>query len=44
MAERLGSALQKLLQRFESASDLQIKKKALLTVELAGLFFLKDNK
>jgi hypothetical protein len=40
MAEWLGSALQKLLQRFESASDLQIKNENPVNLELAGFYFL----
>ena len=37
MAEWLGSALQKLLQRFESASDLIVKMKSPVVTATAGL-------
>ena len=37
MAEWLGSALQKLLQRFESASDLIVKMESPVITEIAGL-------
>ncbi len=40
MAERLGTALQKLLQRFESASDL---KKSALQVIVAHFFVSEDK-
>jgi hypothetical protein len=38
MAEWLGSALQKLLQRFESASDLNEQKESPVIIAIAGLF------
>ncbi len=37
MAEWLGSALQKLLQRFESASDLIVKIESPVIIAIAGL-------
>ena len=37
MAEWLGSALQKLLQRFESASDLIVKMESPVVIATAGL-------
>ena len=37
MAEWLGSALQKLLQRFESASDLIVKMESPVVNVMAGL-------
>ena len=37
MAEWLGSALQKLLQRFESASDLNEQKESPVIIAIAGL-------
>ena len=37
MAEWLGSALQKLLQRFESASDLNEQKGSPVIIAIAGL-------
>ncbi len=37
MAEWLGSALQKLLQRFESASDLIVKMESPVINQIAGL-------
>ena len=39
MAEWLGSALQKLLQRFESASDLNEQKESPVIIAIAGLFW-----
>tara|TARA_B100000427_G_scaffold295997_1_gene275442 strand:- start:224 stop:421 length:198 start_codon:yes stop_codon:yes gene_type:complete len=39
MAEWLGSALQKQLQRFESASDLQTKTENPVNIALAGFCF-----
>ncbi len=41
MAEWLGSALQKLLQRFESASDLIVKMKSPVITEIAGLLLFR---
>ncbi len=41
MAEWLGSALQKLLQRFESASDLQQIRKVLIFVFCFFYFFFQ---
>ena len=41
MAERLGSALQKLLQRFESASDLQKKEEGPVNSRVIGVFLFK---
>ncbi len=38
MSEWLGSALQKLLQRFESASDLNEQKESPVIIAIAGLF------
>ena len=43
MAEWLGSALQKQLQRFESASDLQIKTENPVNIELAGFCFFTEE-
>ena len=40
MAEWLGSALQKLLQRFESASDLIVKMESPVVIATAGLLLL----
>ena len=41
MAEWLGSALQKLLQRFESASDLIVKMESPVVTATAGLLLLR---
>ena len=41
MAEWLGSALQKLLQRFESASDLIVKRESPVVSATAGLLLLR---
>ena len=43
MAEWLGSALQKLLQRFESASDLIDQKESPVIIAIAGLFSFFDD-
>ena len=44
MAEWLGSALQKQLQRFESASDLQIKPENPVNIALAGFLLYISKK
>ena len=41
MAEWLGSALQKLLQRFESASDLIVKRESPVVTATSGLLLLR---
>ena len=43
MAEWLGSALQKLLQRFESASDLNEQKESPVIIAIAGLLSFFDD-
>ena len=44
MAEWLGSALQKQLQRFESASDLQIKPENPVNITLTGFLLYISKK